>query len=89
MPHFAKLRPVMWAGFAALLALPLIAMRFTGAVRWGAEDFLAAALLLAGLGAAVEIAMRFVTPPIARAMLIGGAVLVTLLLWADAAVGIF
>jgi len=89
LPSFATVRPIMWGSFALLLALPLVAMRFTGEVRWGAEDFLAAAMLLAGLGAVVEVTMRRVTARKGQAMLIGVAVLSALLLWAEAAVGIF
>jgi hypothetical protein len=89
LPKFAALRPIMWGGLALLLVAPLIAMRFTGEVRWGAEDFLAAAMLLAGLGAAVEIVMRVVAVPLARTLLIGGAAVCALLLWAEGAVGIF
>ena len=41
-------RVVMWGMIASLLVLPAVAMCFTPAVNWGAEDFLAAAVLLVG-----------------------------------------
>lgn len=85
----ATLRPTMWAGFATMLVLPLIAMRFTSAVKWDAADFLEAAILLVALGAAVELIVRFAARVVTRAILIVGALACVLLVWADAAVGLF
>lgn len=85
----AKFRPIMWTGFATMLVLPLIAMRFTSEVKWDAADFLAAAILLVALGAAVELIVRFEAKIPTQAVLIAGALACVLLVWADAAVGIF
>ena len=85
----AKFRGTMWVGFATMLVLPLIAMRFTSEVKWDAADFLAAATLLVALGTAVELIVRFVAKVPTQTVLIVGALACVLLVWADAAVGIF
>ncbi|MEJ7934054.1 hypothetical protein WG907_07280 [Sphingobium sp. AN558] len=82
-------RPILWAIIATLLITPAVAMRFTSEVRWGVEDFAAAALLLGAVGTSVELTMRFVARPFVRLLIcaiVSGAVLS---IWADAAVGIF
>lgn len=43
---------------AALLLLPAIAMLFTNEMSWGPGDFLAAALILGGVGLGLEGAAR-------------------------------
>jgi len=47
-----------WSLAAALLALPAIAMQFTGEVDWTTSDFVFAAILLGALGGALELALR-------------------------------
>lgn len=47
-----------WSLAAVLLLTPLVAMRFTAEVRWGPPDFAVAAILIGGLGLAVELAVR-------------------------------
>lgn len=84
----ATVRPIMWAGLATMLLLPVMAMRFTTAVKWDATDFLAAAILLAALGAAVELIVHFAAKAVTRTISIVGAFACALLVWADAAVGI-
>ena len=76
-----------WGAAMALLALPAIAMLFTGEVHWTPLDFGFAAVLLLALGTGLELAMRFGgrTPKglgIALASIAG-----FLTLWANAAVG--
>lgn len=73
---------------AALLLVPLAAMRLTDEVRWDGMDFLAAGLLLGGTGLAwVCMAPKISTPR--RRDLLGGALVLGLLLaWAELAVGI-
>lgn len=79
-----------YALFAVLLlASPAIAMLFTAEVDWGAEDFAAMAVMLAGLGLLLEGAARIGKTAGARAVLMFGAVLAFLLLWAELAVGLF
>ena len=77
-----------WGSLAALLALPALAMRFTGEVDWTASDFVFAALLLGFLGICVELAVRFAK---GRAMLLGyliAGLTAFLTFWSNAAVGI-
>lgn len=84
-----RLRLMMWSLAALALLAPLAAMRFTHEVNWGAEDFAAAALLFAGLGLAVELAVAKVRMPAKRLAAIGLAGAVFLAIWAELAVGIF
>ena len=82
-------RVAIWGAIALLLLLPLIAMRFTGEVRWNAADFAAAALLLVGAGGAFEALMHY-TADTGRRVAIGAAIVfAVLLIWAQGAVGIF
>ena len=73
---------------ADALALPAAAMLFTPEVRWGPEDFVAAALLLGALGLGVEVIARARLKPAPRAALLTALMLVVALIWAEAAVGI-
>lgn len=82
-------RRLLWAGIAALLALPAIAMQFTAEVNWGPEDFAAAAILLGGTGLALEVAARVLATPRKRALAAMVIVAGLLLVWAELAVGIF
>ena len=77
----------MWATVVALLLAPLVAMRFTAAVRWTAFDFVAAAVLLGGTAIGIDLAIRSLT---GRWRIVAcGAVLTALvLLWLQGAVGI-
>lgn len=77
-----------WGLAGAVLLVPLVAMAFTAEMNWGAEDFLAAAVLLGGFGLAFELAVRVTRNPIVRVVtgLALGALL--LLVWAELAVGL-
>lgn len=74
---------------ALLLVIPLIAMRFSAEVNWGAGDFLVAGALLALLGLAIDLALRIPAARRARGGAITLAVAVFLLVWAELAVGVF
>lgn len=83
-------RALGWATLAALLAVPALAMRFAPAAgfNWTAADFVAAAVLLGGLGLGLELAVRLSRDWAYRA---GAALAVGtgfLLLWANLAVGL-
>lgn len=81
-------RRLGWGAAALLLLLPAVAMRFTTEVRWGPEDFLAAAVMLGLAGGALELAFR---RPHARrwtVAIVAGVVVSFLLVWAELAVGI-
>jgi hypothetical protein len=82
-------RLARWGVIAAVLATPLVAMRFTGEVDWDAADFLFAGVLLGGAGLVFELAAWKVRDTGLRVAI--GIVLLAavLLLWADAAVGLF
>jgi hypothetical protein len=45
-------------GVTALLMVPAVAMLYTQEVQWGAEDFIAAAILLGGTGLLFELVLR-------------------------------
>ncbi|MFK0298817.1 hypothetical protein ACIQTU_06320 [Brevundimonas sp. NPDC090276] len=82
-------RLAMWGLIVALLLLPLIAMQFTHEVAWDAADFAFAGLLLVGAGLIFELA-AWRTRKLAWRLGIGGALIfAVLLIWADAAVGVF
>lgn len=88
-PSVPLWRVILWSLVAGLLVLPLVAMQFTHEVAWGPEDFAFAAILLIGAAAAFELAawkVRDLTGRLVLAAVLAGAVL---LIWADAAVGIF
>ncbi|WP_284126508.1 hypothetical protein [Parerythrobacter aestuarii] len=79
-----------YAIFAALLLATVWgAMHFTGEVDWTIGDVVAAAILFAGLGVMLEGAARIAKTTLGRTMLMFGAVLVFLLVWAELAVGLF
>jgi len=48
-------RPVAWLLVAAALIAPAVAVRFTTQVRWTAQDFATAAILLVGGGLVCEV----------------------------------
>lgn len=73
---------------AALLLVPLVAMRFTDEVRWDLADFLAAAVLLGGTGLAYVFLAPLLRTPRRRTLLGAGLGLALLLAWAELAVGI-
>ncbi|MEK7344035.1 MAG: hypothetical protein AABZ73_09450 [Pseudomonadota bacterium] len=91
MPMIVLQNPhrTLWAALALLLALPAVAMAFTSEVRWGLGDFAAAGLLLGGVGLGVELATRVMASAPARALACSAVVAAALLIWAEAAVGIF
>lgn len=74
---------------ALLLLVPLVAMRFTREVSWGAGDFLVAGALLFAAGTATVAALsrfkRFAPRVAAVAAIAAGLVVV----WAELAVGLF
>lgn len=52
------LRIAGWSLAVALLATPLVAMRFTGEVAWTASDFVFAGVVLGGVGLILELTFR-------------------------------
>jgi uncharacterized membrane protein len=72
-----------------LLAIPLVAMQFTSEVQWDLMDFLIAAVLLLTFGLFIAFALNQPFFKKYRWVIISGAVLVFVLLWAELAVGVF
>lgn len=74
---------------AAILLVPLVAMRFTDEVNWSAGDFLVAAVLLLAAGSALDLILRKV-PGVGQRLLGAGLLgLAFVYAWAELAVGIF
>jgi hypothetical protein len=74
---------------AFLLLIPLISMQFDIGVNWTAQDFVAAGILLGGVGLMGELVMRKVKTTRLRVVMCAGLLVTLLLLWAELAVGIF
>lgn len=82
------LRITAWGGAAALLAAPLVAMRFTREVNWTGFDFAVFAAMLAAPLAVLELTLRATKSWAYRAAVavaLGAAFVMT---WANLAVGI-
>lgn len=74
---------------ALLLLVPLVAMQFTPEVSWGPVDFLAAAVLLAGAGTGIVLANAWLERRAYKLLAAAAVILVTALVWAELAVGLF
>lgn len=88
-PSRGSWRIALWATIALLLLLPLLAMQFTREVAWTGFDFVVAALLLIGGGAAYDLVTRRVADRKRRIVFGAMIVAVVLLVWAQGAIGIF
>ncbi len=85
----SHLRPWAWGGAVAVFLLPLVAMQFTDEVVWTTTDFVFWGVLLLSTAILIEITMR-VTRNLTARLIVSGLILVAaLLIWADAAVGVF
>ncbi|GAB4522065.1 MAG: hypothetical protein Tsb0010_06300 [Parvularculaceae bacterium] len=84
------IRIATWT-FAPLLILlaPLIAMQFTGDVAWDGADFALGAALLIAAGAAYGIFTARNRAPMRRVAIGLAIILALVLVWIEAAVGIF
>lgn len=85
---FNPWRIIGWGTILGLILLPAVAMQFTGEVNWTAEDFIAASVMLGGVGLAFEMAVRASGSLAYRAGASVALGLCLLMLWANAAVGI-
>jgi hypothetical protein len=74
---------------ALLLLVPAVAMQFTAEVSWGPGDFIVAAILLFGAGAAAVLAHRHVQGRGRRRALLVAIAVGLALVWAELAVGLF
>jgi hypothetical protein len=82
-------RIALWGTFAVLLAIPALAMPFTGEVNWGPDDFVVAAALLALTGIGLELAARASLSRIGKLLAAAAIVFALLVIWAELAVGLF
>ena len=89
IPQASRWRPFVWTGLITVLAIPLIAMQFTSEVDWDAFDFVFAAILLGAIGIAFEFSARMLSGPAAKLAIMGLVIGLVLIVWADAAVGVF
>ena len=84
----ARVRAMAWGGAAALILLPLVAMRLTSDVNWDAADFLFAIGLVGGVGLMFELALRMSPTRSYRAGVGVALAAAFLLTWINLAVGI-
>jgi hypothetical protein len=84
---WAWARPLLWCGAALLVLAPLVAMQFTREVDWTLGDFVFAALLVGGVGLALELAVRISSSRSYRAGAALGLAAGFFLIWANGAVG--
>lgn len=76
------------AGTALLLAIPLVASRFTTEVVWSVTDYAIMGVLLAGTGLLYELATRRASSAAYRGAVVVGLFGLFLLVWANLAVGV-
>jgi len=87
---FNPIRTAGWSAVGLILLTPLAAMQFTSEVAWDAQDFLFAAVLLIGAGLLLELLLLWkARTPLVRLALAGAVVLAVLVIWAEAAGGVF
>lgn len=63
-------------------------MLLTDEMRWGPEDFVAAAVLFALTASLVDTVLRFARSPLVRLTLVGIVLLALAVVWAELAVGV-
>lgn len=84
----SPVRLLMWGVAVFLLALPAVAMQFTGEVNWGPGDFLTMGTMLAAACGTVELGAR-ASASLAYRVAVSIAVLLSfLLVWMNLAAGI-
>ena len=82
-------RLIVWSAIVGLIALPLVAMQFTDEMAWDAADFALFGGLLVGAGLLYELAAWRIKGAGLRVAIGLALAAVVLLVWADAAVGVF
>ena len=76
-----------WGFAGLLLLLPLVAMQFTGEVKWDYKDFIFAAVLIGSVGVGFEVAVRMTTNLSYRAAAAVALGVSFMIIWANGAVG--
>jgi hypothetical protein len=88
-PNFAwNWRLALACVAGAVLLAPALAMTFSNEVRWGREDFVAAAALFVATWVGLEIVLRLFKARPARIIGASAVVVALLAVWAQLAVGI-
>jgi len=84
-------RVFLWIALAtaAVLLIPLVAMRFTEEVEWTLSDFAVIGTLLLGTGFSFVLAARRIDSRRGRALVAVVLTLALLYVWAELAVGVF
>lgn len=89
---FGWLRSLGWSLVALILAMPLLAMQFEDrlhlGVNWSLSDFAAAALLLCGTGATLEVVAKLSGSLGYRAAAFLGICAALVMVWVNLAVGL-
>lgn len=80
---------ILLLGVPLFLLIPLISMQLTDQVNWSPLDFLIAGILLLGTGLVVEAILRKVKKMENRLALCLVVLVLTGLIWAEMAVGLF
>jgi MFS family permease len=84
----SRWRMAAWGTAAALILLPLLAMRVTDEVDWDASDFAFAVGLVIGVGGTYELAARMTGSRVYRAAVAVALAAAFVLIWMNLAVGI-
>jgi hypothetical protein len=82
-------RAIGWAGAALLLLAPLLAMQITDEMQWDVADFAMFGAMLVAAWGAFELALLITRKRSYRAGVGIALAAAFLLIWADAAVGVF
>ncbi len=81
-------RAAIWSGAAAAMVLPVLPERLSGEVAWDVGDFMFLAMLLLGIGIALEVALRASAARTYRAAAAIALASAVLSMWINLAVGI-
>jgi hypothetical protein len=84
----SRLRIAVWGGTAALMLLPVLAMRVTDEVAWDPGDFMFLGILLVGVGVTYELTSRTTEHTAYRAAVSVALAAAFILVWMNLAVGI-
>ena len=88
-PSATPWRAIGWAGAALLLLAPLLAKQVGDEVQWDAADFAMFGAMLVAPGGAFELALLMTRKRSYRVGIGIALAAAVLLIWADAAVGVF
>ena len=88
-PWATPWRAIGWVGAALLLLAPLLANQITDEMQWDAADFAMFGAMLVAAGGVFELALLITRKRSYRAGVGIALAAAFLLIWADAAVGVF